>query len=107
MFFHLSPRKLHSFAKANQISFKNRDREMLLQATYIYEAFVTVMSNAFGKKKVDWRTKTYSEEYEYRNLDDFAKKKRALREFGADMDRRYLEFQRYKKQQESSTDDNE
>lgn len=78
-----------------------------MQATYIYEAFSTVMVNAFCKRTVDWRTKTYSEEYEYRNLDDFAKKKRALREFGADMDRRYLEFQRYKKQQESSTDDNE
>lgn len=80
---------------------------MLLQATYIYEAFATVMSNAFGKKKVDWRTKTYSEEYADNSLSDDDKKKKALRDFGADMDRRYLEFQRYKEQKKSSNDDNE
>lgn len=77
---------------------------MLMQATYIYEAFATVMANAFSKKKVEWRTKTYSEEYEVDNLSDKEKKKRALRDFSADMDRRYLEFQRYKKQQNSSGD---
>ena len=41
---------------------------MLLQATYNYEAYATVLANAFAKKKIEWRTKTFSEEYEERNM---------------------------------------
>lgn len=70
-----------------------------MQATYNYEAFATVLSNAFSKnKKIDWRTKTYSEEYEENNLPYEEKRQKALKEFGDDMDRRYKEFQRAKAQ---------
>ena len=65
MFFHLSPFELGAFGKAKQIEVKRKEEDMLLQATYIYEAFATVLGNAFGKgQNRSFRTKTYTQEWE-------------------------------------------
>lgn len=64
LFWHLSPKKLKAFNKAYEIKQKSRDADMLIQASYIYEAFSTVMANSFGKQHIKWRNKTYTQEYE-------------------------------------------
>lgn len=65
LFWHLSPKKLRAFNKAFEIRDKQRDTNMLIQASYFREAVHNVIANTFGKQHLEWRTKTYSQEYEY------------------------------------------
>ena len=58
----MTPNDLKIFQTGYEKRWELRDKELLTQAHYIYEAVGTVLHNAFSKGKIKMRSKTYSQE---------------------------------------------
>lgn len=66
-FWHLTPVKLQSFVKADELKKKREDEKLWLQGLYNYNAFGTVIQQALGNKNSKYLDKPILQTYEEEN----------------------------------------